>query len=174
MKSRRIVMCDTHCPSNLIIVAGSLDHSERKDGKAAQFSGPSDSSIWNNLFVCDSFNHCTRIIDMDIIVSRKRGRENCLTAGEDSVDIHAETDDTRQTEKTASVRTLSLLSLTQSTDALGYPAFAICVGRKLLTQYPDLYITDTQYNRVFRIGGVSNASNNTFRGCLTAIPLPRE
>ena len=87
-------------------------------------------------------------------------------------DSHAETDDTRQTEKTARVSTLTLLSLTQSADALGRP-FAICVGRKLLNQYPDLYVTDTQHNRVFRIGDVSNASNDTLRGCLTAMPLPR-
>ena len=108
MKSRRrIKMCDTHCPSNLITVAGSLGHSGKKDRKAAQFSDPSGISIWNNLlFVCDSSNHCIRIIDIDISVSRKR-REDCPTAGEDSADGHAKTDDTRQAEKTASVSTLT-------------------------------------------------------------------
>ena len=99
------MMCDTHCPFNLITVAGSLGHSGKKDGKAAQFSTHQlfQSGI---LFVCDSSNHCIRIIDIDIFVSRKR-REDCPTAGKDSADGHAETGDTRQTEKTASVSTLT-------------------------------------------------------------------
>ena len=79
------MMSDIHCPSNLITDAGSLGHSGKKDGKAAQFSSPSDISIWNNLlFVCDSSNHCIRIIDIDIFFFRKRRREDCLTANEGS------------------------------------------------------------------------------------------
>ena len=120
-------MCDTHCPSNLITVAGSLGHSGKKDGKAAQFSDPSDMSIWNSLlFVCDSSSYCTRIIDTDIFVSRERRREDCLTDGEEFADSHAETNDTKQREKTACVSTLTLLSFTLSTDRIGRP-FAIFV-----------------------------------------------
>ena len=49
MKSHQIMMFDTHCPSNLITVAGLLETSGKKDAKAAQFSDPSGISIWNNL-----------------------------------------------------------------------------------------------------------------------------
>ena len=71
MTRHRIMMFDSHYPSNMIDVAVLLGHSRKKDGNAAQFSSSSDIPIWNNLlFVRDSFNHCIRIIDIDIL---KRG-----------------------------------------------------------------------------------------------------
>ena len=51
-----------------------VGHSGKKGGKAAQFSDPSDISIWNNLlFVCHSSNYCVRIIDIDNFVEKKKG-----------------------------------------------------------------------------------------------------
>ena len=111
-ESHHLMMCYTHCPSNLITVAGSLGHSGKKDRKAAQFSDPSDigrkiekrrNSLTHQIFQSGItfFSFTTPLITASessiqtFLSPGKRRREDCLTDGEDFADSHAETNDTK-------------------------------------------------------------------------------
>lgn len=109
------------------------------------FRIPQDICIYANLiFVCDSGNASIRIIDISRLVSRKKNDTLFYEASESE-----DQDDTIPIARKYTITCTLSLSL-----QLLRP-FLICIGRKLLKDYPDFYVADTTQGVVFKLTDVT-------------------
>ena len=139
-------MSDLHCPANLSSIAGE-SNSGLRDGRKSLFQNPSLLCIYANLFfVCDSGNASIRVIDISRLVSRKKNDTLFVEANESE-----DQDDTIPIARKYTITcTLSLISTTRL--PLLRP-FSICIGRKLLQDYPGFYVGGT--TNIFKLTDVT-------------------
>lgn len=144
----QVMSCDLHCPATLTSVAGD-SQSGCRDGKKSLFCEPSGLCLYKNLiFVCDSGNAAIRVIDIARLVSRKK---NAATLDDSSNESQEQEDNIPIVEKYSVTSTLGLISTSQT--PLMRP-FSICCGRKILQEYPDLYVGDTKQGKIFKVTDV--------------------
>lgn len=160
----QIMCCDLHCPVSVTSIAGEKQPGYR-DGKKSLFHEPSGICLFNNLlFICDTGNSLIRVTDVARLLSRKK---NAATLHVD------ESDDTEDNIPIASkytvTQTLNLVSTSKT--PLSRP-FAICTGRKLSGDFPDLYVGDTRQKMIFKITDVE-VQPNKCRARLTTFYPPR-
>ena len=96
------------------------------------------------LLVSDSGNGCIRAVDFARLVTRSRN----LVTLDVPCDEELENEDDTPIERKITVTTTLALRST-SRHFLQRP-FSICTIRKLLPEYPDLYVGDTKQKKIFQ------------------------
>lgn len=141
--------CDLHSPSNVISIAGGKEPGKR-DGQTCYFREPSGlCSFKTILFVFDSGNGCIRAVDgFARLVTRSRNRVTLDVPCNEEL----ENEDDIPIERKITVTTT--LALESSSRHFLQRPFSICTGRKLLQEYPDLYVGDPKQKKVFKIDDV--------------------
>ena len=153
--ANQIMKCDLHSPSNVISIAGGKEPGKR-DGQTCSFREPSGlCSFKTILFVCASGNGCIRAVDFARLVTRSRNRVTLDVP----CDEELENEDDIPIERKITVTTTLALRST-SRHFLQRP-FSICTGRKLLQEYPDLYVSNTKQKKVFKIDEVKLDSGSS-------------
>ena len=141
--ANQIMKYDLHSPSNVISIAGGKEPGKR-DGQTCSFRKPSGlCSFKTILLVSDSGNGCIRAVDFARLVTRSRNRVTLDVPCDEELENE---DDTLMERKITVTTTLALLST--SRHFLQRP-FSICAIRKLLQEYPDLYVGDTKQKKFF-------------------------
>ena len=142
--SNQIMKCDLYSPSNVISIAGGKEPGKR-DGQTCSFRKPSGlCSFKTILLVSDSGNGCIRAVDFARLVTRSRNRVTLDVPCDEELENE---DDTPIERKITVTTTLALR--TTSRHFLQRP-FSICTIRKLLQEYPDLYVGDTKQKKNFQ------------------------
>ena len=153
--ANQIMKCDLHSPSNVISIAGGKEPGN-KDGQTCSFREPSGlCSFKTILFVCDSGNGSIRAVDFARLVTRSRNRVTLDVP----CDEEQENEDNIPIERKITVTTT--LALRSSSRHFLQRPFSICTGRKLLQEYPDLYVGDTKQQKVFKIDEVKLDSGSS-------------
>ena len=151
-RGQQVMMCDLHCPASVSSIAGENQPGCR-DGKKSLFQEPSGLCMFMNLlFLCDSGNSSIRVIDTARLVSKRRTASTLEPGTSESVE---EEDGIPIAGKYTVTSTLSLISTSRT--PLVRP-FSICCGRRILQDYPDLFVGDTKQGKVFKITDVKLAN----------------